>query len=45
MERAFFFQSKFKDVIESRNTDVLMVFLIQRENAMKTNFNLKCDVF
>ena len=40
-------QSKFKDDIERLNTDdVLSVILkIERENAMKPNFNLKFDVF
>ena len=40
-------QSKFKDGIESLNTDdVLSVILkIQRENSMKPIFNLKFDVF
>ena len=46
MERAYF-SIKFKDDIESLNTDdVLSVILkIERESAMKSNFNLKCDVF
>ena len=44
--REHIFQSKFKDDIESLNTDdVLSVILkIYRENAMKPNFNLKFDV-
>ena len=39
--------SKFKDDIENLNTDdILSVILkIERENAMKPNFNLKLDVF
>ena len=39
--------SKLKDDMESLNTnDVLSVILkIERENAMKPNFNLKFDVF
>ena len=43
MEREHISQSKFKDFIERLNTDdVLSVILkIERENAMKPNFNLK----
>lgn len=41
--------SKFKDNIESLNIDdiqgVTCISKIERENAMKHNFNLKCDVF
>ena len=46
MEIAFF-HLKFKDDIERLNTDDVLsaILKIERENAMKPTFNLKCDVF
>ena len=46
MERAYF-SIKFKDDIESLNTDDFLSAIpkIERENVMKPNFNLKFDVF
>ena len=47
MEKAYFFQIKLKDIIESLNTDyVLSVILkIKRYNAMKPYFHLKSNWF
>ena len=45
MERAYF-SIKFKDDIESLITDDVLSVIpkIEKENAMKPNFNLKFDV-
>ena len=49
MRERTFFQSKFKDNTgcESLNTDDVIsdVLKIERENAMKPNFNQICNVF